>query len=141
MTTASRGGRHAFTVFAMEIAGWVAAALIAVITVFQLALAVGAPGGAMAWGGSYPGVLPTRLRLASALVAVFFYPPVAILVLDSAGVIDLGWNVSSMWMWVLAGLFALGAIANFASRSKIERIWGPVSLALGVCCAVIAVGM
>jgi len=125
----------------MEIAGWVAAALIAVITVFQLALAVGAPGGAMAWGGSYPGVLPARLRLASALVAVFFYPPVVILLLDSAGLVDIGWNVSPLWIWVLAGLFTVGAIANFASRSKIERIWGPVSLVVAVCCAVIAAGM
>ena len=129
------------TVYWMEIAGWVAAALIAVITVFQLALAAGAPGGAMAWGGGYPGVLPGRLRLSSALAALFFYPPVAILVLDSAGLIEVGWNVRPFWIWLLAGFFALGAIANFASRSKLERIWGPVSLALAVCCGVIAAGL
>lgn len=125
----------------MELAAWIAAGLIAVLTVFQLALALGAPAGAAAWGGSHPGVLPTRLRVASAFVGVFFYPPIAILLLDSGGVIDVGWEVSSLWIWVLAGLFALGTLANLASQSKIERVWAPVSAALAVCCAIIAVGM
>jgi len=125
----------------MEIAAWVAVALIAVLTVFQLALALGAPAGAAAWGGSHPGVLPTRLRVASALVAIFFYPVVAIELLNADGVIDVGPDLSPLWLWVLAGLFVLGALANFASRSKIERIWGPVSLALAVCCGLIALGM
>lgn len=123
------------------IAAWIAAALIVVLTVFQLALALGAPAGAAAWGGSHPGVLPTRLRVASGFVAVFFYPVVAIELLYVADVVDFGWDVSQLWIWVLAGLFVLGALANFASRSRIERIWGPVSLVLAVCCAVIAVGM
>jgi len=123
------------------IAAWIAAALIVVLTVFQLALALGAPAGAAAWGGSHPGVLPTRLRVASGFVAVFCYPVVAIELLYVADVVDFGWDVSQLWIWVLAGLFVLGALANFASRSRIERIWGPVSLVLAVCCAVIAVEM
>lgn len=125
----------------MEVAGWLAAALIAVITAFQLALALGVPAGAAAWGGTYPGVLPTRLRVASALVAVFFYPVLAIELLYSAGAIDFGWDVSSFWIWLIAGLFALGAIANFASRSRIERLWGPVALVIALCSGVIAMGM
>ncbi len=125
----------------MEVAAWVAAILLVVLTIFQLALALGAPAGAAAWGGSHPGVLPTRLRVASALVAVFFYPPIVLLILDSGDVIDIGWDVNRLWLWVLAGLFALGALANFASRSRIERIWGPVSVVIAVCCAVIAIGM
>ncbi|HEX6286006.1 MAG TPA: hypothetical protein VFZ80_00845 [Acidimicrobiia bacterium] len=125
----------------MEIAAWIAAVLIAVLTVFHLALALGAPAGAAAWGGSHPGVLPTRLRIASGLVAIFFYPVVAIELLHAADVIDLSGDVGSVWIWVLAGLFTLGALANFASRSRIERIWGPISLVLAVCCVIIAVGM
>jgi len=125
----------------VEIAAWIAAVLIAVLTVFHLALALGAPAGAAAWGGSHPGVLPTRLRVASGFVAIFFYPVVAIELLDAAGAIDLGGDVGSAWIWMLAGLFTLGALVNFASRSKIERIWGPVSLVLAVCCVIIAVGM
>jgi hypothetical protein len=125
----------------MEIAAITAAVLIGVLTVFQIALALGAPAGAAAWGGSHPGVLPTRLRVASALVGVFFYPPIALLILDSGEVIDIGWAVSSLWLWVLAGLFLLGTLANAASQSKVERIWAPVSLVLAICCVAIAVGM
>jgi hypothetical protein len=126
----------------MEIAAWIAAALLVVLTVFQLALALGAPAGAAAWGGGNPGVLPTRLRVVSALVAVFVYPPITLLILDSGDAASVGWNVNRLWMWVLTGLFALGTFSNFASRSRIERIvWGPVSLVIAICCAIIAIGM
>jgi hypothetical protein len=44
-------------------------------------------------------------------------------------------------MWVLTAFFAVGALANFVSRSIIERIWGPVTLGLAVCCGLIARGI
>jgi hypothetical protein len=126
----------------MEIAAWIAAALLVVLTVFQLALALGAPAGAAAWGGGNPGVLPTRLRVASALVAVFVYPPITLLILDSGGAASVGWDINRLWMWILTGLFALGTLTNFASRSRIERmVWSPVSLVIAACCAIIAIGM
>ncbi len=125
----------------MEAAAFIASVLIGALSVFQVALALGAPAGAAAWGGAHPGVLPTRLRVASAVVGVFVYPPIALLILDSGGVIDIGWDVSPSWLWVLAGLFLLGTLANAASRSKAERVWAPVSLTIALCCAVIAIGM
>jgi hypothetical protein len=124
----------------MEAAAIIAVVLIGALTVFQVALGLGAPAGAAAWGGKHPGVLPTRLRVASGVVGVFFYPPIALLILDSGGVIDIGWDVSSLWLWVLTGLFLLGTLANVASGSKVERVWAPASLAIAVCCAVIANG-
>lgn len=63
-------------------------------------------------------------------------------VLHSAGLID-GPTLpgsGAAAMWVLVGYFALGAVANLASRSPRERFWGPVALGLGACCAVIALG-
>lgn len=125
----------------METAAWIAAFLIAVVAVFQLALAFGVPAGAAAWGGQNPGVLPTRLRVASFFVAVFFYPPIALFILSSAGVINTWISLNSLWLWILSGFFLLGALANFASRSRVERWWGPVSLVIAVCCAVIALGV
>jgi hypothetical protein len=41
-------------------------------------------------------------------------------------------------MWILAGFFSLGTLANLASRSRIERLWGPVSAVVAVCCAILA---
>ncbi len=126
----------------MTIAGIVASLLLAVITVFQAALALGAPWGSAAWGGQNPGVLPTRLRYASGVAAVVIYPLIILLVLDSAGLVDIGWLPGgTLVMWILAAVLTLGALANFASRSPRERIWGPVALAVAVCCAIIAMGI
>ncbi len=129
----------------MEIAAIVAAVGITLITIFQISLALGAPAGGAAWGGRYPGVLPTRLRVASGFVGVFFYPVVVVFVLDAGGVVETGLADGSgarWFMWILAGLFTLGALANFASKSKVERLfWGPVALIIAVSCGIIAAGM
>src|SRR6188768_2016924 len=45
------------------VGGWSLTAVAA----FQAALALGAPWGAAAWGGSHPGVLPAEQRISSAL--------------------------------------------------------------------------
>jgi hypothetical protein len=124
----------------MDLAAIVAAALLTMIAIFQIALALGAPLGEAAWGGRHQGVLPTGLRVASALAGIVIYPLIIVYVLVSAGLITAEWmpGTGAAGMWVLAGFFALGALANFASRSKRERLWGPVSLAIAVCCGLIA---
>ena len=120
-----------------------AVVLLVTITAFQLALAFGAPWGAAAWGGQSPGVLPTRLRIASGVVAVVVYPLVIALVLASAGMIDDGWLPldGTLIMWVLAGLLGVGAVMNFVSRSRPERSWGAVALTIALCCLIIALGI
>ena len=130
------------TLHAMTIAAIVAVALLAVIAVFQVALALGAPWGYAAWGGRNPGVLPMHLRIASAVAGLVIYPLVILAVLLSAGLIEADWLPvdRALSMWSLAGVLALGALANFASRSPRERIWGPVALAVAVCCGIIALG-
>ena len=123
----------------MNLAAIVASVLLAIVALFQLALALGAPFGSAAWGGGHDGVLPRRLRVASGFAALVVYPLIALYVLSSAGSIEVPWlPTGATGMWVLAGLFTLGGIANLASRSKIERAWAPVSLTIAVCCAVIA---
>jgi hypothetical protein len=123
------------------IAGLIAVFLLGVITLFQLALALGAPWGAAAWGGSHPGVLPTRFRVASAVVALVVYPLIGMSILITSSPVQIGGipATGDAMTWLFCGLFTVGAIANFASRSKAERIWGPVSLIIAVCCAVIAI--
>jgi hypothetical protein len=126
----------------MTFSAALAVVLVAVVAVFQLALALGAPLGKAAWGGRSEGVLPTRLRIASGLAAIVIYPLIALYVLASADLIDLEWlPTAATGMWVLTGFFTLGTLANLASRSKVERVWAPVSLAIAVCCSIVAIGM
>ncbi len=128
----------------MEIAAIVFSLCAGVLGVFQIGLALGAPWGAAAYGGGNPGVLPARLRVVSAVAGFVLYPLAIVFVLDAADVADFGLadgTRTSLWMWILCGLFALGSLANFASRSKIERIWGPVALILAICAAIIAIGV
>jgi hypothetical protein len=127
----------------MVLAAVLAVALLAVVNVFQLGLALGAPWGAAAWGGQHPGVLPRKLRIASGVAAVVVYPLIIALVLASAGVIDDGWLPldGSLIMWALAALLGVGAVMNFVSPSPPERRWGAVALTIALCCVVIALGV
>ena len=127
----------------MGLVGAIAVALLALVAVFQIVLALGAPYGKAAWGGTHDEVLPTRLRGASAFVGLIVYPAIISVVLSGSGLIeaDLVAGDGVVTMWVLAGFFLLGAIMNAVSRSRVERWWAPVSLAIAVCCAAIAAGL
>jgi hypothetical protein len=124
------------------VAGIIAAVLLAVIAIFQAALALGAPWGEAAWGGQNPGVLPRNLRIASGIAAVAVYPLLIVLVLTGTGFIDDGWLPidSTVLMWALAALLTVGAVMNAVSRSPRERWWALVAGAVAICCALIAIG-
>ena len=124
----------------VQVAAIVAITLLVVIVIFQIALMLGAPLGKAAWGGQHAGVLPKRLRIASGFAALLIYPLIIIVVVDSAELIDVSPlpGGEEARMWVLCGLFALGALANVASRSTLERYWAPVSMAIAVCSAIVA---
>jgi hypothetical protein len=126
----------------MQTAALIAVALIGALVVFQLALALGAPYGAAAWGGRNPGVLPRNLRIASAVVGIVVYPLMAVVILAAAGLVRDDWLPidPTVAMWILTGFFVLGAVVNAISRSAPERIWTPVSAVLAICCALIALG-
>ena len=127
----------------MKVAAVVAACLLGVIAVFQLALALGMPARRMAWGGQYEGKLPTGLRIASAVAGAVIYPLATLLILEAADVTDFEVvpDVGPIGMWVFTGLFAFGAILNLVSRSKAERVWAPVSMGIAVCCGIVAAGL
>ncbi len=123
----------------MEMAAIVATLLLAVLALFQTALALGAPWGAASWGGRHEGVLPWAYRVASGMVAILFYPVVALALLNSAGIVGSDEPaVGSGGLWFLTVLFALSALANFISESSVERRWGPVAAVVAVCCGVVA---
>jgi hypothetical protein len=112
--------------------------LLAALAVFQLALVGGAPLGRFAWGGQHV-VLPTRLRIGSA-VSVVLYVLFALLLLQAAGAVTvLPTRVGEVGLWVLTGYLVLGVALNAVSRSRPERlVMTPVALALAVVCLVLA---
>ena len=95
--------------------------LFALMSIFQLLLALGLPLGKAAYGGKYE-KLPTNLRIASLIV-------VGIFVLLTVIVI-----------WILAGYSSLNVLMNAVSKSKWEkRIMTPLSLIIAICCFIIAI--
>jgi hypothetical protein len=129
-----------------RVAGTAALALFALLVVFQLALALGAPWGRAAYGGQHPGVLPTQLRVASA-VAVVVWTGVALVVARRAGLAV--WSpLPVSWLpvvvWIVVGLMVIAVIMNAITPSALERaIWLPFSvltLATAVTVAVAARG-
>jgi predicted anti-sigma-YlaC factor YlaD len=106
---------------------------------FQLTLALGAPLGHAAWGGESAS-LSSAQRLGSA-VSVVLYAAGAVVILARAGLTPRPRNRSLLrWgPWVLTLVFALGAIANFASSSRWENFTlGPSAALLAGLCALIA---
>lgn len=109
-------------------AGMVGAALLLAVAAFQVALALGAPWGAHAYGGraaTPDGALPTGYRVAS-LAAAPLLSLAAWVLLARAGVVDRR-QVSDLALgratWAVTAFTALNTVGNLASTSAIER-WG-----------------
>jgi hypothetical protein len=114
-----------------EIAAWVFAALLAMLVLFQLALAAGAPWGSLAMGGRYPGRFPPQMRIA-ALVQVVIYGLMGVVVFVRAEMIlpDM-FEASRIAAWVVVALMGIAVVLNLITPSKWERrIWAPVALVL-----------
>ena len=97
-----------------------------VVTVFQIALASGAPWGEYSYGGTKTGKLPTGFRINS-VVSAFVMLAISGHYLAQLGVFEpvLDSAGNSVVNWVLVGFTGLAALANNATRSKKERmVWG-----------------
>jgi hypothetical protein len=106
---------------------------------FQVALALGAPWGAYAMGGRFPGRFPPTMRVL-ALVQAVVLGLLALVVLATAGLIAPRSSMELPWLiWVPVAGSALSVVANAASRSPGERrLWVPVGLVLLVSSLVVA---
>jgi hypothetical protein len=134
-------------VFALvQVAAVGSACLIGFVIVFQVALAAGAPWGAVAYGGRFvedEGELPTRYRVISA-VAALALSGVAWLVLAAGSEIGRGpvsEGVLTATMWAAAALFAVNTLGNLSGKHPVERFGASALTAvLTGLCLVIAVG-
>jgi len=117
------------------------AVVTGVVVGFQLALALGAPWGAYAMGGAYPGVFPPALRVA-ALIQGALLVGAALVVLSRAGLLLRSWARASAWLiWLVVALYAVSFVLNAITPSSGERaIWAPVAAVLLGCSLAVAVG-
>lgn len=115
------------------------AVLTGITILFQLALAAGAPWGALAMGGRYPGRFTARLRIA-AIVQALVLVLLASIVYSRAGILLPSWyGFSQTAIWLVVGINALSSFMNLITPSKWERIlWAPVALSLLVCSLIVA---
>lgn len=97
--------------------------------VFQLALALGAPWGEYAMGGSFPGVFPTPMRVAAAVQAVLL-AAMAGLMLSRAGIALPQWLGAPGWLsWGVVAFSAVSLVLNAITPSAGERrVWLPVAV-------------
>jgi hypothetical protein len=126
----------------MDLADLAALAYLAVTLLvigFQVALALGAPWGAYAMGGRFPGRFPPSLRLL-ALVQAVVLGLMAAVVASSAGLIGAGLPEGWTWLtWVVVAVAAVSVVMNAASPSPGERrMWVPTGLVMLACSLVVA---
>lgn len=110
------------------------------VIAFQLALAAGAPWGAYAMGGAFPGQFPPEMRVAAVVQAVIL-ALLSLVVLARAGITLLKWSHTSRWLiWVVVAFSAISLILNTITPSAGERaIWAPVALIMLICSVIVAV--
>ena len=116
------------------------AAVTALVVGFQLALAIGAPWGAYAMGGAFPGRMPPAMRIAAVVQAIVL-AGLAVIVLADAGLMSVSMVIDWPWLiWVPVAVAALAVVLNASTRSRGERrIWLPVAVVLLVCSLGVAI--
>ncbi|MHA1192619.1 MAG: hypothetical protein ACTSP9_10030 [Promethearchaeota archaeon] len=125
----------------VELSAIIIVVICAIISIFQLLLAIGMPLGYLAFGGKHEKKLPNNLRMMSVIaIGVFIFT--SLVVLDQADIIKI-FSISlipTIAIWIIAFYFALNTLTNAISKSKWEkRIMTPFSLILSVCCFIIVI--
>ena len=118
-------------------------ATTALVALFQIALALGAPWGEYAYGGARVGKLPVGFRINS-VVSTFVMLAQTGHYLAQLGVFEplldpAGNNVVN---WVLVGFTGLAAIANNITRSKKERaVWAIPTILMFIAALLVALNL
>ena len=123
-----------------HLAAYIYTAISTGVIAFQIALAAGAPWGAYAMGGAFPGQFPPELRVA-ALVQATVLAGLAAIVLARAGLALPTWSRTARWLiWVVVAFSALSLVLNVITPSAGERaIWAPVALVMLISSVIVAV--
>ena len=107
---------------------------------FQVGLALGAPWGAYAMGGRYPGRFPAALRVGATVQAAIL-GLATIVVLSRAGLLLPGLLPAPWLIWLVVAFSAVSLVLNAITPSAAERrIWVPVALVMLASSLIVAVG-
>jgi hypothetical protein len=112
-----------------------AAVVFALVTLgvvaFQVALALGAPWGAYAMGGRFPGRYPPTMRIV-ALGQAALLAALAVVVLSTAGLVLPAIRVTlPSLIWLAVAFSAISVVLNAITPSSGERkVWVPVAVAM-----------
>jgi hypothetical protein len=116
-----------------------AAAGLTGLALFEVALALGAPLGRAAFGGTSAD-LPPSLRIISA-IAVLLWLSAALVVLRRGGypALLVSDRAARVGTWALTAVLSLGVLLNLASPSPWERyLLAPITASLAVLCLLVA---
>jgi hypothetical protein len=115
--------------------------LTAVVILFQLALAGGAPWGEYAMGGAYPGQFPPALRVAAVVQALILAGFLWIIAVRGGLLFTRRPKLFAWLAWVVVAYGVIGFVLNVITPSAGERlIWAPVTLVLLICSLVVVWG-
>ncbi len=110
-----------------------------IVVLFQGCLAAGVPWGAASMGGKYPGKYPYKMRVV-AMVNMIVLSVLSIVVLIRAKLmLPQFYEISRFAIWLVIGFAAISVVLNTITKSKIERIWIPVTLIQLITSIVVAV--
>ena len=126
-----------------SIGSWLIIAALGVSTLFQLALALGAPMGEYVFGGRVAGRLTALLRFAS-LATAGFYVAVIGHQLAQLQILPrlLPAPLNTAANWALVAIFAISFVLHLASKSKKERdLWTPIALLVLVAAVPVALAL
>jgi hypothetical protein len=106
-------------------------AFVVIGSLFQLALALGAPLGEYTLGGKFPGKLPPKLRIAALVQILVLFLFAFIVLIRSDMILPNLQVVGRIGIWFVVAFFVLGSVANLSTPSKRERLlWGPTNVIL-----------
>jgi hypothetical protein len=113
--------------------------LCTIVTLFQLALALGAPWAEYTMGGRFPGKLPPKMRIAALIQIIILLGMAFIVLIKSGWALSHFYSIGRIGIWFVAAFFVLGSILNLSTPSKGERaIWGPVNILLLITSVIVA---
>lgn len=124
----------------MIIFAYIFIALMICISVFQIALILGAPLGELTMGGKYPGKLPVKMRVASFVQIIVIALFTFFIVSKSGMLFESFYDISRVGIWFVVVFFVFGSFVNLFSPSKKEKvIMGPLNIIALICSFIVAI--